>query len=45
MDCLRHGFDEVLDLGGGHKPAAIPVPAMLAPVADGPDVPLLRAMP
>jgi diacylglycerol O-acyltransferase len=45
MDCLRHGFDEVLDLGGGHRPAAIPVPAMRAPVADGPDVPLLRAMP
>ena len=45
MDCLRQGFDEVLDLGGGHRPAAVPVPAMRAPGADGTDVPLLRAMP
>jgi diacylglycerol O-acyltransferase len=44
VDCLRQGFDEVLALGGVHRPARSPLAADPPRAADDPVPPALRAV-
>jgi len=44
VDCLRQGFDEVLDLGGEHRPARSPLAEGTLPGAGVPHSPDLRSV-
>ena len=44
VDCLRQGFDEVLDLGGDHRPARSPLAEGPPPGAGDPGSPDLRSV-